>query len=518
VSRGADLLTSGPAQGLPGPILRLERVSKTFGEIVALADVSLAIHPGEVHGLCGHNGAGKTTLMRILTGLESADAGQIRTGDGELLRFRSAQDAQRAGIAIVDQESSLVSALTVTENIFLGNIDQPLILRGRERKRQALALLQLVGIGDLDPRERLGSLDLGTRKLVDIAHVLGRQPKLIILDEPTAALSHREGRRVFDAIRSVTAHGTAVVFVSHRLDEVLELCARVTVLRDGRGVATVPGNELDKDILVELMLGKSDRAADEARSATTKAGPAVRVSGLTVPPLVNDFALEVPSGATVGLAGQVGSGASEVLQGIAGLQRRVTGTLEVGQRRLALGWPASAARAGVRYVPPDRKTEGLFLGQTIETNLTATRLRPPLSRFGVVFAAARARAARHLMELVGVRAKSIRVRAGKLSGGNQQKVLIGRNLEASSQELLLLDDPTRGVDVHGRAEIHRLIREVAEDTAVIFVSTEIDELMDLADIVVTMFRGDVVTVRRVEDTSASVILAEMTHSASARSQ
>jgi ABC-type sugar transport system ATPase subunit len=498
-----------PADAVPGFLLTLTGISKAFAGVQALDDVTVHVRGGEAHALCGHNGAGKSTLLKVLTGLEHPDAGEIAI-DGEPLRLRSAAEAQEHGIALVHQESGMVGALSVAENLFLGNAGERAIVRRGDNGRRATELLARVGLEDLDPRLRLETLAPGERKLVEIAHVLGRDARVVILDEPTASLSHSEGRKVFSAVRALVARGAAVIFVSHRLDEVFELCQRLTVLRDGRLIASVDAAEVDRDALVEMMLGgRHEQRTSLADRENAGLGPAVAVRDLTVPPLVEGFDLDAVPGSIVGIAGQVGSGASEALRGIAGLCPGVTGTIRVDERVIPLGWGPAVLHAGVRYVPPDRKAEGLFLGQSIGANLTATRL-PHLSRLGVVLERARRSASQTLLEIVGVRDH-----VATLSGGNQQKVLIGRCLERAGGELLLLDDPTRGVDVGGRAEIHDLIRRAAAaGNTIIFVSTELDELLDLADVVVTMYKGQVVATRPRAEAVASVLLGEMTHAES----
>jgi ABC-type sugar transport system ATPase subunit len=497
-----------PRPAPPRVHLELRDVAKRFGAVRALEGVSLDIHGGQVHGLCGHNGAGKSTLMKVLTGLVNPDAGSVRI-DGEDVGIRGTKGAQALGIAIVDQELGIVPALTVAENLFLGNLGESFVRTRRQMHRRARTLLTRVGL-DVDPGVRVRDLQAGERKLVEIAHVLGRDARVIVLDEPTASLSHAESRTVFKAVRDLVAQGVGVVFVSHRLDEVFELCDHVTVLRDGRRVESLPIRDLDQERLVELMVGPEGHELP-AREQAQRTGPAVSIKGLDAPPIVQGFGLDADGGAIVGLAGQVGSGASEVLRGIAGLSRGVRGTLELDGRPLALGWAPDMVRAGVRYVPGDRKRDGLFLGQSIEGNLTVTRLRA-FARVGVMALRARRRAAEALLAIVGVPHHTVGEPVEALSGGNQQKVLLGRTLDLGTGGLLLLDDPTRGVDVHGRAEIHRLVRDAAAaGNTVIFVSTELDEMLDLADVVVTMFEGRIVSSSPVGETSRGRILGEMTH-------
>jgi ABC-type sugar transport system ATPase subunit len=488
---------SAPVGAAPRDMeLRLIGISKSYGAVQALDDVSMTVRGGEVVGLCGHNGAGKSTLMKVLTGLVSPDRGVLRI-NGEEVAFRNAMESQSHGITIVDQESGVVPPLSVTENLFLGNIKEPFFVRRRSTRERAKALLARVGL-DVNPDTPVDELRPGERKLVEIAHALGRDARLIILDEPTASLSYSEGRTVFAAVRDVVRQGAAVVFVSHRLDEVFELCNRITVLRDGRNVATQAVEQIDRATLVQMMVGEEGRELP-ARAVREAAGPAVRIVDLQVPPRVERFGL------------QLGSGASEVLRGIAGLTRNVSGSLVIAGRETACGWAPDAARAGVRYLPGDRKNDGLFLGQSVESNVTLAKMSA-FCRGGVILPRVRRQIALDLLGLVGVRENSMTKPVAALSGGNQQKVMLARLLDQKGSELLLLDDPTRGVDVRGRAEIHRLIHQAATaGNTVLFVSTELDELLDLADVVVTMYEGRIVAEHPVAETSRASILAEMTH-------
>ena len=501
---GSDETHSGGGSRIE---LSLRSITKDFGPIRALEDVSIDFHGGEIHGLCGHNGAGKSTLMKVMMGLNAPERGSIHI-DGAEVRLRNSEAAHKAGLTIVDQELGLVPLLSVEENIFLGNIDEPFITRPRRRRARARQLLAEVGLEDIDLKAPLASLLPGERKLVELAHVLGHQARLMILDEPTSSLSHGEARRVFAAAQRAVANGAGVVFVSHRLDEVFEICQRVSVLRDGKLVATRPIEEFDRATLVEMMVG--DVEEEPAGDVAARQGPAIRIEGLAVAPRVEDLDLDLPGGAIVGLAGQVGSGASDILRGLAGLEEVTAGELIVAGNRVPLGGPAKMGRRGVHYVSNDRKVEGLFLDHSIETNLTVTKLAG-LSKLGFLSGRSRRRAAAELSEQIEVRSSGLRQKVGELSGGNQQKVLIGRCLGGPGGELLLLDDPTRGVDVEGRAEIHELVRQAADaGNAVLFVSTELDELVDLADVVVTILNGRIVSIAERSEMSARRVLGEMT--------
>jgi ABC-type sugar transport system ATPase subunit len=498
----------------PRVLLEVTDLSKSFGPVRAVQGLSLDVRAGEVHAVCGHNGAGKSTLVKALVGLVKPDEGTIRFG-GEEISLRNPLDAQGHGIALVNQELSLVPELSVEDNIFLGGLDVPLLYRRRRLSQHARTVLDQLGLRHVHLGTPVETLSIGERQLVEIARLLVRDARLLILDEPTATLSKPEIERVFRATRDLVAQGRSVIFVSHRLDEVFELCDRVTVLRDGRRVGTHEIHEIDRRALIELMLGEMEGAKAMEEHEHTRPGsgePLVEIRRLTVPGDVEDVSLVLESGLITGLAGQVGSGTSTILRALGGLVPGVSGTVEVRGRPVLLNTPRRAVEAGVLYIPNDRQREGLFRGQTGERNRTVARLGR-LSRLGGLLRRRAHRAARTLAEMAGVPVERLGSPAGSLSGGNQQKVLLGRALELEGTALLALDEPTRGVDVGGRADIHDLVRAAArKGTAVIFSSTELDEVLDLADVVVTIFHGRIVSVVPRDEASASAILADMTTS------
>lgn len=500
-----------PDLASPGALLEIDGLSKSYGAIRALRGVSLSICPGEVHGICGHNGAGKSTLVKSLVGLVRPDSGTIRI-DGQEVHLRGPQHAQAHGIAIVDQELSLVPALSVEDNIYLGGLDVPFFHRRSALRRRARSLLDSLGLGHVPLSALVERLPIGERQLVEVARLLTRNARLLILDEPTATLSKLEIERVFAAVRELVAQQRSVIFVSHRLDEVFELCHRVTVFRDGERVATHAIGELDRSALISLMLGEmeGERGEQILEEGEVHGDVAVAIRGLSIPGRVHGFSLAVRRGEVVGLAGQVGSGASEVLRALGGLIPEAAGVVEVGGARVRLNRPKSALDAGILYLSNDRQGEGLFLQKSVEQNLTVTRLRR-LSRFGFVLRRRSRQTAHELASRVGVREARISSPVAALSGGNQQKVLLGRGLERAGTILLTLDEPTRGVDVGGRADIHRLVRHAATNgTAVVFSSTELDEVLELSDVVVTMFDGTVVSVVPRAAASSASILEDMT--------
>jgi ABC-type sugar transport system ATPase subunit len=492
------------------PLIEVHKASKSYGAVRALRDVSFDVRPGEVHGLCGHNGAGKSTLVKILVGLERPTEGEIRVR-GDVVHFNGTADAQRQRIGVVDQELSLVPQLTVAENVFLGHVDAPFLTSKARLHRHARPLLARVGLAHVPPSRAVEDLEIGERQLVEIARLLGRNAEILILDEPTATLTDAEIERVFETIRAVSRHGAGVVFVSHRLDEVLSLCNRVTVLRDGVNVGTRPVAELTKRDLVQMTLGPEGRELPTTHRARQERTGVVRIRGLHVSDRVSGFDFEAPPGTIVGLAGQIGSGATDILRAIAGLNPNTKGEVMIEGRRVPLASPRGAVRAGVHFLSNDRKGEGLFLDQSLEYNLVATRLSE-LTTLGVLRRARMRREARALGGLLGVDLRRMAAPVRVLSGGNQQKVFVGRSLKRPRLALLLLDDPTRGVDVGGRAEIHRLVRLAADaGAAVIFASSELDEILELSDVIVTLFAGKVVSQRRRGEATAAQVLSEMTH-------
>jgi ABC-type sugar transport system ATPase subunit len=493
-------------------LVRLDDLTKSFGSTQAVRGASFGIAAGEIHALCGHNGAGKSTVVKMLSGQETPDDGAIRIG-GDILDLRSRQVAQRSGIALVDQELSVVPSLTVAENLMLGDLRARWLNRRRVSAPRLRALLDNVGLGRVDLDQPLSELSIGERQLIEIARALGQDARLLILDEPTATLSDVESEYVYAAVRNVAATGCAILFVSHRLGEVLDLCDRVTVMRDGAVVATTPVADLTIDSLILQMLGEApQRLRKRTGGAVEDSAEVLTVSGLSVPGRVEDFSLVLRPGRVYALAGQLGSGASDVLRATAGLVPAAAGDITVDGVRVRPGHPGKAARAGIAYVSNDRKSEGLFLDKPISWNLLATRL-PAVTRWGVLDRRRWSAALADLVALCGFDGKRSGDRVGSLSGGNQQKVFVGRGLGRSDVRVLLLDDPTRGVDVGGRAAIHVLLRKAADNgMAVLFSSTELEELLDLADVVVTMHKG--VVVRRHDgDVAGAVLLREMTHGA-----
>jgi ABC-type sugar transport system ATPase subunit len=490
-------------------LLTVRGVSRSYGSIQALSDVSLDVRPGEIHGLCGHNGAGKSTLLKILAGATQADAGTVEI-DGIQLNLRSPRDAQAVGIALVDQELSIVSDLSVADNVLLGRPDTPFLRRPGASDRAVRKVLDLAGLSHVSGRQYADSLTIGEQQLLQIARALGREARLLILDEPTASLTENETELVFRAVRALAASGRSVIFVSHRLDEVRSLCDRVTVLRDGRKVTTQDVGSVTSRDLVELILGDVETAVRPARRREAT-GEGLSVRSLSVGDRVDRVEFDVAAGEIVAFAGQVGSGAAEVLRALAGLRADVDGTVTLCGKTVRLRSVERCVRQGLAYVTPDRKGEGLFLTRSTGENLMVTRL-PRYSRVGFLRPKEIQRESGSLAQEIGVPSERLGDPVGMFSGGNQQKTLIGRCLKQQQTRVLLLDEPTRGVDVRGREDIHRLIFEAADaGAAVLVASSELDEVLDLADRVVTMRAGKQVGVYARTGLSRADLLSDMTH-------
>ncbi|MDQ0355438.1 ribose transport system ATP-binding protein/rhamnose transport system ATP-binding protein [Rhodoplanes tepidamans] len=493
----------------PPPRLTATGISKRFGAVRALYEVGLTVQPGEIHALCGENGSGKSTLVKILTGTHQPDTGTVAI-DGRPVQISSPQSAEANGIAIVSQELSLCPDLTVLDNIWLGSARAPLFPRKALLARDAQRALDMLGASHIGLDQRVSGLEMGQKQLVEIARMLVRDARLLILDEPTATLSDRDIHRLFAALAALRREGRSVIYITHRLAEVFELCDSVTVLRNGRLVAARPAREFDRESLVESMLGRP--LADLYPShASSHDAPALVIENLRVPGIVKAFDLEVPRRAITCIVGQIGSGAPEVVQALAGLIYNATGSVRVDGRRLSLGSPQRAAEAGIMYVSGDRAQEGVFLELPVRDNLTATRLGA-LSTAGLLSPFRLRRVARALAAHVGLHSSRLPSAVAQLSGGNQQKVAFGRCVDNRPNGILAMIEPTRGVDVGARADLYRMMREFCESGyAIVMTCTDLEEVLGLADYAVTMFRG--AQIRRIDRAHLSIehLLLDITH-------
>ncbi|HEX6685034.1 MAG TPA: sugar ABC transporter ATP-binding protein [Candidatus Limnocylindrales bacterium] len=468
-------------------MLTLDRVSKSFGAVAALQEVDFQLRGGEAHALVGENGAGKSTLVKILAGVYAPDTGSV-TLDGQPLELHGPADARAAGTAVIYQEPTLFPDLPVAENIFMGR--QPLRSWRRvdlaQMRSRAAELFARLGV-QLDPDRPARGLSIADQQLVEIAKALSLQARVLVMDEPTAALSGVEVERLFTVVRSLRDAGTAVLFVSHRFDEVFALCDRITVMRDGRRVSTDATSAVTPDVLIRRMVGR-DVAAMYPKQDTVTGKPLLEVKGLTRHGVFSDVSFTVHSGEIVALAGLVGAGRSEVCRAIFGVDRYDAGEVIVDGKRFPKGDPAAAIKSGISLVPEDRRQQGLVMELSVERNATLPR-RWALARGGLLFGGAERRAADGWARRLQVKAGRLTDAVSLLSGGNQQKVVLAKWL-ATAPRVLIVDEPTRGIDVGTKAEVHRLLSQLAADgVAVLMVSSELPEVLGMADRVLVMHEG-----------------------------
>ncbi|WP_250029057.1 sugar ABC transporter ATP-binding protein [Paractinoplanes maris] len=479
-------------------LLEVIDVSKIFPGVRALDQVSFTLKPGEVHALVGENGAGKSTLIKVLTGVYQPDGGELRYQD-EPAQFGTPMDAQRAGISTIYQEVNLVPLMSVAQNLFLGREPRRLGLIDRKRMdREAGEILSGYGV-TTDVRRQLGTLALGAQQMVALARAVMIDAKVVIMDEPTSSLEPREVQTLFGVIRDLHARGIGIIYVSHRLDELYQICDTVTILRDGRLVHTGRLADLERIKLVSLMLGRDmaevrrEGATAFSGAATADAGaaPVLRVRELNSRHKLHDVSFDVRPGEVVGLGGLLGAGRSETIKAIGGAYHLDSGGIQVDGKDLKKPTPERAVRFGIAVQPEDRKAEGIVPGLSVRENI-ALAVLPRVSRFGFVSDAKVDEIVDRYMKRLRIKASSPDQAVGDLSGGNQQKVLLARLL-ATGPKVLLLDEPTRGIDIGAKAEVQSLIDELAaEGLGVVLVSSDAEELVEGSDRVVVLRDGVVV--------------------------
>jgi ABC-type sugar transport system ATPase subunit len=497
---------STAATGEANTVFRLRDVTKRFGGVTAVEDVTFDLRPGEVHSLMGENGAGKSTLMKIVHGLYPPDEGALEV-NGEIVEFTSPRDAEAAGIAMIPQELDLFPELTIAENLFVGrhrprtrwwSLDQNAM---RDEARQRLRSLGV----DLDVGASVKHLSAANQQIVAIARALVGEAKAVVMDEPTASLTEREVQQLFRIISELTSTGVGVVYISHRMDEIFRISDRVTVLRDGHHIATAPASELDAEELVRLMVG---RPLNElfSRTAHESGEVVLEVRGLSRAGEFEDVDFVLRRGEILGLAGLVGAGRSELAQTIFGIRVPEAGRIRIDGEEVTIRSPHAAMERGIFYVPEERRSQGLILPFSIKNNITLSIL-DRISRFGFVPRSERQTADR-FAESLTIRGAAVTEPVSRLSGGNQQKVVLAKSL-AREPSIMLLDEPTRGVDVGAKSEIYRLIDDLAkEGKAILLISSELEEVLSMSDRILVMREGSLTgEFKREEATQEKVMTA-----------
>lgn len=484
--------------------LAFAEVGMEFPGVRALDDVSFEVRAGSIHALMGENGAGKSTLLKILSGAHRPTAGEVRI-DGRTVEFTGTAAALAAGVAVIYQELHLVPAMSVAENLFLGHLPARLGVVDRRRlAADARRQLELIG-EEIDPNAPVGELPLAQRQMVEIAKALTRGARILAFDEPTSSLSEREVLRLFSIIRDLRARGCAILYVSHRMEEIFALCDRITILRDGRHVETRDLGSITRDAVVERMVGR--RLADIYRHETRPAvGPGLAVDALTGPGITAPVSFTACAGEILGIFGLVGAGRTELLRLIYGATRSTGGTLRVGGKVVEVRGPRDALRAGIVLCPEDRKKEGIVPVRSVLENLNLSARRR-VAKGGILINESWER--RNAEERIGqlrIRTPSARALIRTLSGGNQQKVILGRWL-AETVKVVLLDEPTRGIDVGAKSEIYAIMQQLARDgVCVVMVSSELPEILGISDRILVMREGAIAAeIARADATEAGLL-------------
>ena len=466
--------------------MEMRAISKRFSEIQALDDVSLELYPGEIHALLGENGAGKSTLIKVMTGVVQPDIGDIHI-DGQPVHIGNAFDAQTYAVAAIYQEPMVFPDLSVAENIFIGHRDRGRIVhkgRMREEAREVLGRLDV----DLDVQAPASTLTLAQQQTVEIAKALSLNTRVLIMDEPTASLSAHEVARLFEIVSRLKAEGVAILFISHRLEEVFEQADRISIMRDGAWISTTPRAQMTIDEAIRQMVGRE--VVEFYRRTQSNPGEVIlQVEQLGVEGAFEDVHFELRAGEVLGFAGLVGARRTDVGLALFGIAPADQGRILLDGQEVRIGSPHDAMRLGIAYATEDRRGHGLIFNQSITANITLPSLDRYLGRFGLIRTALERATAVDFRERLSIRAPSVDTPASSLSGGNQQKVVLSKWLDTKPR-ILILDEPTRGIDVGAKVEVHHLIDElVKEGIAIILISSDLPELLPMSDRILVMREG-----------------------------
>jgi ribose transport system ATP-binding protein len=472
-------------------ILEMKQITKVFSGFKAVENVDFDLRKGEVHALLGGNGAGKTTLMKILAGVYRPENGSILI-DGKQVHINSRSSSQEQGIAMIFQELSILPNLTVAGNLFLSREKKKGIrLDDKQMEKEAQTLLESLGM-NLSPSQIVKDLSMGERQLIEIARAISSDAKIIVMDEPTTALTQDEQEKLFEIIRTLTSRGTAIIYVSHRMDEIFEISNRLTVLRDGRKIQTLPTKEANTKQIINMMIGDNELLYDLSEKRKTinkKAGPVLQVKNLSGQKF-NNLSFDLFKGEILGIAGLLGSGRTEILRAISGIDPITSGSIALNGEIVRIKSIHDAIGKGIIMVPEDRRKEGIIPGMSIKENVTLTNL-PSIFPQGVIKFREEDRIAKQNIDHLDIRPGDPKKLVGKLSGGNAQKVVISRCLNLSPK-ILLLDEPTQGIDIVAKTELQMLFRQLTnQGMSIIVVSSELPELVALADRTIVLYDGEV---------------------------
>ena len=464
-------------------ILQMKAITKTFPGVKALDNVNFNLHQGEVHALLGENGAGKSTLMKVLNGIYQKNSGSIYL-EGNQVEFKSPKEAQEAGLAIIHQELELIPYLTVAENIFLGREPKKGFLVDFKRLNEKTEeIMNRLGV-NIDPQSKINELNIGNQQMVEIAKALSQDANILVMDEPTSSLTPKEIEILFDLIERLTAEGISIIYISHRMEEIFQICDRVTVLRDGEYVGEVEIDETDEDELIKMMVGRKieDRFPEIINNRSDKI---LEVKGLTVPDKVIDLSFAAYKGEVLGIAGLMGSGRTELAKSLYGLFNIEKGEIYFKGNRVNITSPKQAIEMGIYYLSEDRKGEGLVLDLSVQENISLSVLHE-LLQAGFINENQETKLADEYIDKLSIKTPHAKQLVKNLSGGNQQKVVISKLL-TTEPEVVILDEPTRGIDVGAKAEIYDLINWLVEEgVAVILISSELPEILNLSHRVLVM--------------------------------
>lgn len=496
-------------------MLTISDVSKAFPGVSALTKARLEVRAGEIHGLVGENGAGKSTLTKIIAGVYQPDEGQIEF-DGDVVHWPTPRAAKVAGIHVIYQEFVLFPHLSVAENLFIGHERRSALglVNHHQARQDARGILRRLGT-DIDPDALVSELSVADQQMVEVAKALVHKVKLLILDEPTAVISGKEVGHLFERLKALRLDGVAIIYISHRLEEIFEICDRITILKDGRSVACMQAQDVDRERLVALMVGRDVTELFPPKPTAVGVNPIVlEARGVSVEGRVKDVSIALRAGEITALAGMVGSGRTEFALGIFGALPLKSGEVLISGVRIRRLHPAAAIRAGIGLLTEDRKRQGLAIELNIAENLTAPDLRS-ISKWGLIDDRRESEIAREEIASYDIACRGPQTAVITMSGGNQQKVLIAR-WARTSRKVLILDEPTRGVDVGAKAEIYRIMRELAASgIAIMMISSELPEVVGMADRVIVMREGAITGELRGGEISEAEIMSLATRAAAA---